>query len=96
MKNFSELTEKERYALGQAMGDKLLGTTSYPGAEMEAFLEARGIYDDNDPEMDADFCNGLDDTAMCCDSCNWYTEPHDLNEWNNCGDCAESEEGEEE
>jgi hypothetical protein len=93
MMKFSELTTKERYSLGQALGDKLLGTASYPEAEIENFLEAREIEPDIDPLDEANFLNGLDDTAMMCESCNWYCPPDTLNEWSCCDDCADYDDG---
>lgn len=94
MRKFEDLTPDERYKLGQEMGGKLLGTCSYPEHEIEAFLIARDIDPETaDPTMDSQFCNGLDDTAMCCDSCNWYTSPDDLNEWSNCSSCQEYDDG---
>lgn len=93
MKKFSELTPDERYKLGQDMGGKLLGTASYPEHEMDAFLDARDIEPDEEPTMDSQFCNGLDDTAMMCESCNWYCPPDTLNDWSYCDDCAEYDDG---
>jgi hypothetical protein len=94
LRKFSELSDDERYKLGQKMGEKLSGTASYPEAEMECFLENEGIYDDKDPTFDDRFCAGLDDTSMCCAGCNWYGEPEELvNEL--CSDCRGGD-GEEE
>ena len=92
MKKFSELTEKERYALGQCMGEHLLGTCSYPSEKMDIILESREIEDDGDAEMDADFCMGLDEVTICCDDCGWYVPSDEINEFGICGDCGGYEE----
>lgn len=73
-------------------GGKLLGTCDYPEKIMEAFLEARGIEHDAEPTDNAQFCNGLDDTAMCCEDCNWYTTPDDIGDFGTCSDCEDNEE----
>ena len=40
-------------------------------------------------EDDEDFLNFLDQETMKCETCDWWVEVSELNEDNNCRDCAE-------
>jgi hypothetical protein len=67
---------------GKLVGHKLLGTC-------DAIYNIEGA---EGLENDGDFCSGLDDTAMCCVTCSWWFEPHELNDKQECGECGEPDE----
>lgn len=71
------------YETGVEVGEELLGTCKSLLGALEGMGLCEGL------ENVASFCDGLDQTAMRCTVCDWWTEPGELDELQRCGDCAE-------
>lgn len=64
---------------GIAVGNELLGS-------------CRGLHSMNlehGEEDDAEFCAALDDTALRCETCDWWVEPSEIED----GECEQCREG---
>lgn len=75
------MTDAKAASLGRRVGQGLLGTCNYP----ERYIEEQDL--DPGLTLNMAFCEALDATAMCCDNCDWYVEPSELDDENRCGDC---------
>ncbi len=53
-----------------------------------AALEKRGLALDDIP---AELLRVFDEEVMPCDTCGWWHESHEINDDNNCNECAEDE-----
>lgn len=71
------------YEAGIKAGEELLGTCTSIETDVKEMYEGH-----------ASFWAGLDETAMRCDTCDWWCEPSKLDEEGNCNDCQTIGDGE--
>lgn len=81
--NSTSWTREQAQEAGELIGHALLGTGSYPLAELDKRDLPDGLLNDQV------FCAALDDIAMECSDCNWYVEPGELRDGEVCDDCAD-------
>lgn len=66
-------TTGDKQARAHELADQLMGTCdSLPDEVLD----------------DADLCGHIDELVMCCDTCSWWVEPHEIDDDGNCEDCA--------
>lgn len=76
-----EKVEKSPAEWGVTIGEELIGTA----LSLTTILESKGLPDTYD--LDADFCEALDNVTLNCVTCGWWHPSDEIDDWGNCRDC---------